>query len=317
MELGDAFADPVPQRIHALRDKPAYPGAPGRARQVLAGDGPLFADWLTAFSREAVPDDPVSPRAEIEKVAGEGRHMFWVVDDEPVSMAGIVRRTRSAAAIAAVYTPPAQRGRGFAGSVTAAVAERALRRRQGRGLPLHRSQKPRVQPLLCQDRLQARLRRLDLSAPRAQPWPRRAIDLSGRASEGAAEKTSRIGRETMLRGLAAVVAATLLMAAQSAPAAAEASTLRAAKQYGLGYVQYMLMEDLKLVEKRAKAAGLGDITRRVEHLPLLRRHERRAALRQRRLRVAGRTGADDHLGPHQGADGRQGRIGAQRAADRA
>src|SRR6476660_4853099 len=89
MELGDAFADPVPQRIHALRDRPAYPGAPGRARQVLARDGPLFADWLMAFSREAVPDDPVSPRAEIEKVAGEGRHMFWVVDEEPVSMAGI------------------------------------------------------------------------------------------------------------------------------------------------------------------------------------------------------------------------------------
>jgi RimJ/RimL family protein N-acetyltransferase len=79
-----------------------------------------------AFSREAVPDDPVSPRAEIEKVAGEGRHMFWVVDEEPVSMAGIVRRTRSTAAIAAVYTPPAQRGRGFAGSVTAAVAERVF-----------------------------------------------------------------------------------------------------------------------------------------------------------------------------------------------
>jgi hypothetical protein len=113
VELGDTFADPVPQRIHALRDRPAYPGAPGHARQVLAGDGPLFADWLMAFSREAVPDDPVSPRAEIEKVAGEGRHMFWVVDEEPVSMAGIVRRTRSTAAIAAVYTPPAQRGRGL------------------------------------------------------------------------------------------------------------------------------------------------------------------------------------------------------------
>ena len=126
MELGDMFADPVPQRIHALRDRPAYPGAPGRARQVLAQDGPLFADWLTAFSREAVPDDPVSPRAEIEKVAGEGRHMFWVVDEEPVSMAGIVRRTRNTAAIAAVYTPPALRGRGFAGSVTAAVAERVF-----------------------------------------------------------------------------------------------------------------------------------------------------------------------------------------------
>jgi hypothetical protein len=63
----------------------------------------------------------------------------------------------------------------------------------------------------------------------------------------------------MLRGLAAIIAAILLMAGQSVPAAAEANTLRAAKQYGLGYVQYMLMEDQKLVEKRAKAAGLGDI----------------------------------------------------------
>ena len=39
-------------------------------------------------------------------------------------MAGIVRRTRSTGSIAGVYTPPAQRGRGYAGSVTAAVVER-------------------------------------------------------------------------------------------------------------------------------------------------------------------------------------------------
>ena len=64
----------------------------------------------------------------------------------------------------------------------------------------------------------------------------------------------------MLRALAAAVAATLVMIGQSAPAAAEASALRAAKQYGLGYVQYMLMEDQKLTEKHDKAAGLCDIT---------------------------------------------------------
>lgn len=40
---------------------------------------------------------------------------------------------------------------------------------------------------------------------------------------------------------------------------AEATTLRVAKQYGLGYIQLMIMEDQKLVEKHAKAAGLGDI----------------------------------------------------------
>ncbi|HTX54087.1 MAG TPA: ABC transporter substrate-binding protein [Candidatus Baltobacteraceae bacterium] len=40
---------------------------------------------------------------------------------------------------------------------------------------------------------------------------------------------------------------------------AETSELRIAKQYGLGYLQMMLMEEQKLVEKHAKAAGLGDL----------------------------------------------------------
>lgn len=62
----------------------------------------------------------------------------------------------------------------------------------------------------------------------------------------------------MIRSLAAAAAA-LFAFAHLQPAAAEAATLRAAKQFGLGYVQYMLMEELKLTEKHAKAAGLGDI----------------------------------------------------------
>ena len=35
--------------------------------------------------------------------------------------------------------------------------------------------------------------------------------------------------------------------------------VRVAKQFGVGYMQYMVMQELKLVEKHAKAAGL-DIT---------------------------------------------------------
>jgi NitT/TauT family transport system substrate-binding protein len=64
----------------------------------------------------------------------------------------------------------------------------------------------------------------------------------------------------MLRGLAMLLAAGCLAISGPTPAAAEANTLQAAKQFGLGYVQYMLMEDQKLVEKHAKAAGLGDVT---------------------------------------------------------
>lgn len=51
----------------------------------------------------------------------------------------------------------------------------------------------------------------------------------------------------------------LLSACGSKIVLAEATSLRAAKQYGLGYLQLMIMEDMNLVQKHAKAAGLGDI----------------------------------------------------------
>ncbi|SEG68543.1 ABC transporter substrate-binding protein [Bosea lathyri] len=64
----------------------------------------------------------------------------------------------------------------------------------------------------------------------------------------------------MKRFLTAAAAATFLMAGSVSAALAEAKTLRVAKQYGLGYIQLMMMEDQKLVEKHAREAGLGEIT---------------------------------------------------------
>lgn len=45
----------------------------------------------------------------------------------------------------------------------------------------------------------------------------------------------------------------------AAPAAAEANQLRIAQQFGVSYLPLLLIEHNKLVEKHAKAAGLGDI----------------------------------------------------------
>jgi hypothetical protein len=123
-ELGVRFQEPIPQRIHTLSAPPTYPGAPGHPRPAGPGDATLFADWMTCFIREAVPHDPIAPREELEARASDGQHWFWIVDDEPVSLAGIVRRTRDAAVVAAVYTPLHCRNRGFAGSIVAAVVER-------------------------------------------------------------------------------------------------------------------------------------------------------------------------------------------------
>lgn len=64
----------------------------------------------------------------------------------------------------------------------------------------------------------------------------------------------RISRRLFTPSLALALAAPALRRAR-----AEASQLRAAKQYGLGYLQLVLMEDLRLVEKHAQAAGLGNI----------------------------------------------------------
>lgn len=62
-------------------------------------------------------------------------------------------------------------------------------------------------------------------------------------------------RSLAIRALAATAALVTATAAL-----AEANVVRAAKQYGIGYLQLMVMEDQKLVEKQAKAAGLGDVT---------------------------------------------------------
>src|SRR5688572_24492012 len=65
------------------------------------------------------------------------------------------------------------------------------------------------------------------------------------------------GGMTMLHRLA--IASALLIGLAAPEARAEADKVRVAKQFGLAYMQYMVMEDQKLIEKHAKAAGL-DIT---------------------------------------------------------
>lgn len=46
----------------------------------------------------------------------------------------------------------------------------------------------------------------------------------------------------------------------SLPAIAEVTALRIARQYGIGYLQTMVMESDRLIEKHAKALGLGEVT---------------------------------------------------------
>jgi len=122
--FGICFGKIIAQRIHSLTESPKYPGAEGSARAVREGNAELFFEWLREFHREAVPHDPMPRREDTDRMIASGKYFFWTVNGEPVSMAAIVRRTKNAAAIGAVFTSPAHRGRGYAGSIAAALSGR-------------------------------------------------------------------------------------------------------------------------------------------------------------------------------------------------
>src|SRR3954454_16396702 len=66
-------------------------------------------------------------------------------------------------------------------------------------------------------------------------------------------------KNAMVRFFRAFAAVLVLTMVDRSSGRAAQSELRIAKQYGLGYLQMMVMEDQKLVEKAAAAAGLPDV----------------------------------------------------------
>jgi len=64
----------------------------------------------------------------------------------------------------------------------------------------------------------------------------------------------------MVRALAHCLTALLAALALARPAAAEVNEVRFARQLGLGYLQFYVMAEQKLVEKHAQALGLGAVT---------------------------------------------------------
>jgi uncharacterized protein len=113
-------------------------GVPGRSRPATRADRGRILAWLDAFFAEALPDEIREERTEqetaVDRRFGYGDLMwFWEVDGSPVSFAW---RTPLAAPthwprasvvrVGAVYTPPEQRGQGYASANVAAVSQRGL-----------------------------------------------------------------------------------------------------------------------------------------------------------------------------------------------
>jgi len=123
---GKTAVKAMSQRLYSLRRVIPPVGVPGRMREAGKDDFDLLIEWFGAFHAEATPGDPVSdPRRIVERVMATGKIVLWD-DSGPVSMAGSSRGTPNGATISAVYTPPEQRGNGYASACVAALSRMLL-----------------------------------------------------------------------------------------------------------------------------------------------------------------------------------------------
>ena len=124
------------QGIYELRAVESVAPAPGAPRVASVRDRSLLHDWLVAFGEEALRDRPddrerVGRSLDIRLEDGDDTGFWlWERDGRAVSMSGhttILGGSR----IGPVYTPPSERGKGYATNLVAAESAWLLERGSG------------------------------------------------------------------------------------------------------------------------------------------------------------------------------------------
>lgn len=116
------------EAAHILEEvqDPPWPAA-GELRLARPSERALLVTWMREFVVEVGLAGVTQAEAMVDgRLRRDG---LFVWDDKlPVSMVGISPEVAGIVRIGPVYTPPAQRARGYAGSAVAAVSRRALAR---------------------------------------------------------------------------------------------------------------------------------------------------------------------------------------------
>jgi len=115
------------QRIYQLSRVINETRAAGRLREPDLSDEAILREWRAAFSVDAEGMDPSQARENAALPMPPSRRMFfWELEGTPVAMAGFAGLTPNGIRIAWVYTPPENRGKGFAGACVAALSQKLL-----------------------------------------------------------------------------------------------------------------------------------------------------------------------------------------------
>lgn len=125
---GQTFALAMHERVYELRAviPPPHPG--GSMRPALEADLELAARWMLEFETEAIPQELhslESTRETVRQKIVDWDFYLWE-DGAPVSLAGRTRPTPHGWTVGPVYTPPEQRGKGYATALTAELSQLLL-----------------------------------------------------------------------------------------------------------------------------------------------------------------------------------------------
>ncbi len=119
------------ERVYQLTTVIPPQSVRGGMRAPTVPERPLLIEWILAFEREALgdddADDAVRVAASVEHwLAGKGKRVWLWDDDGPRSLTAVGGETPNGTRIGPVYTPPAERGRGYASALVAAVSQAQL-----------------------------------------------------------------------------------------------------------------------------------------------------------------------------------------------
>jgi hypothetical protein len=115
------------QRIYQLTRVTNETRSAGHLREPEQFDEALLREWRAGFSIDAEGMDPSQAREDAALPMPPSRRMFlWELEGTPVAMAGFAGPTPNGIRVAWVYTPPENRGKGFAGACVAALSQRLL-----------------------------------------------------------------------------------------------------------------------------------------------------------------------------------------------
>lgn len=125
--FGVAMELNMEQGIYELKAQPRKKEVDGFASEFRTEDLGVFFRWFSAFVKESLPGNLEPKMEEVLEITQKKKIFFWRNGSRIVSMAARTRETPKGSNISYVYTPPEERGKGYAQAITAFACEHAFR----------------------------------------------------------------------------------------------------------------------------------------------------------------------------------------------